>query len=60
MIFVLDPQGHVYTQATLPGDALNAAVHRFNPDTRKKTDKREVWEYMKAKGYKVIERSLTR
>lgn len=61
MIFVLDPQGHVYTQATLSGDALEMAVRRFNPDRRKKAkrQRREIWEYMKSKGFTVIERRLT-
>lgn len=58
VIFVLDPQGHVYTQASLSGDALDAAVRRFNPDRRKKAKKqrREIWEYMKPKGFSVIEK----
>jgi hypothetical protein len=61
VIFVLDPQGHVYSQATLSGAALDAAVARFNPDRRKraKQKRREIWEYMKSKGFTIIERKLT-
>ncbi len=65
MIYILDPEGHVYVDPqTLSSVALDRAVRKFNPairritgnSSRQRTAARQTWEKMKLQGFTIMEK----